>query len=146
MHYGWNHFLDLSVVQMNFLERLAQDMYFLTLQRWLGIWDMSQRPLKEYYLHWFSVTVHQFRMCTVHQFQYVHQFWTLSVFSLAQLIMFSSKHEKLCCYRNVICGRIVGFHCLWSFFSHKQIWYYYKHKVFLSLLMYFNHSVGECWV
>lgn len=67
-------------------------------------------------------------------YQYVHQFWTLSIFPLAQLIMFLSKREKLCCYRNIIHGRIVGFHCLWSFFSYKQIWYFINTKYFYLLL------------
>lgn len=58
----------------------------------------------------------------------------LSILPLAQLIKFLSKREELCCYRNVIYGRIVVFHCLWSFFSSKQIRYFINTKYFYLLL------------
>lgn len=63
-------------------------------------------------------------------YQHVRQFWKLSIFPLAQLIMFLSKRGELCCCRNVIYGRIVGFHCLWSFLSYKQTWYFINKKYF----------------
>lgn len=47
---------------MNFLERLAQQMCFLTSQCWLGIWDKKNMCLKDF---WKSIIYTDFQSLSV---------------------------------------------------------------------------------